>query len=113
MTRDVRFTRHHRRTIFLIKTFSHPNLPCNPLISMDNRNAPNHYVELKEKTMGQSLVKNYLHIIFSTKSRHPFIDHSIENDLYAYLGGICTSLESSPLKIGGHKDHVHILCLLS
>ena len=68
---------------------------------------------LKKKTMGQSLVKNYLHIIFSTKNRHPFIDHAIENDLHAYLGGICTNLECTPLKIGGDKDHVHILCLLS
>jgi REP element-mobilizing transposase RayT len=63
--------------------------------------------------MGQSLVKNYMHIIFSTKHRKPLIDETIETELYNYLGGICNNLECQPLKIGGHKDHVHVHCLLS
>lgn len=63
--------------------------------------------------MGQSLVKNYLHLVFSTKHRQPLIDESIENELHAYLGGICKNLECHPLKIGGYTDHVHILCMLS
>jgi REP element-mobilizing transposase RayT len=63
--------------------------------------------------MPQSLVKNYIHIIFSTKERYPFIDNSISKELYSYLGGICKNLESYPVKIGGISDHVHILCLLS
>src|SRR4051794_26166020 len=63
--------------------------------------------------MGQSLVKNYLHIIFSTKYRQPLIHEVIENELYAYLGGICKNLECHPIKIGGYTDHVHILCMLS
>lgn len=63
--------------------------------------------------MGQSLVKNYLHLVFSTKHRQPFIDEPIENELHAYLGGICKNLECHPLKIGGYTDHVHILCMLS
>jgi len=63
--------------------------------------------------MGQSLAKNYLHIIFSTKHRHPMIDDEIETQLHSYLGGICNRLESFPVKIGGYRDHVHILCLLS
>ena len=63
--------------------------------------------------MGQSLVKNDLHIIFSTKNRQPFINDKIEGELYAYLGGICNNLESFPLKIGGYRNHVHLLCLLS
>jgi len=63
--------------------------------------------------MGQSLVKNYLHIIFSTKYRQPLISEAIENELHSYLGGICKRLECAPIKIGGYYDHVHILCLLS
>ena len=63
--------------------------------------------------MPQSLVKLYLHIIFSTKNRRPLIDEEIENALYSYLGGICNSLECFPVKIGGHKDHVHILSYFS
>lgn len=63
--------------------------------------------------MGQSLVKNYIHIVFSTKHREPLIDESIENELHAYLGGICKNLECTPIKIGGYSDHIHILCMLS
>jgi putative transposase len=63
--------------------------------------------------LGQSLVKNYIHIIFSTKGREPLIHPSIENELYSYLGGICNNMECTPIKIGGHYDHVHILCFLS
>lgn len=63
--------------------------------------------------MGQSLVKNYLHIVFSTKLRQPFITENIENELFAYLGGICNEFECNPIKIGGYLDHVHVLCMLS
>ncbi len=63
--------------------------------------------------MPQSLVKNYLHIVFSTKHWQPLIFPAIEPELYSYLGGICNSLECSPIKIGGYTDHIHVLCLLS
>jgi len=63
--------------------------------------------------MGQSLVKNYIHLIFSTKNREPLIHPSVENELYAYLGGICKNLDCTPIKVGGHIDHIHILCMLS
>jgi len=63
--------------------------------------------------MPQSLVKNYLHITFSTKNRYPFIDEKIREELFSYIGGICKNLECNPIKVGGHLDHVHILCLLS
>lgn len=63
--------------------------------------------------MGQSLVKNYLHIVFSTKYRQPFIQSALETELHSYLGGICKNLECHPFKIGGYTDHIHILCMLS
>lgn len=63
--------------------------------------------------MPQSLVKNYLHIIFSTKYRQSLILPEIEGELFNYLGGICKNLECNPVLVGGHKDHIHILCLLS
>jgi putative transposase len=63
--------------------------------------------------MPQSLVKNYLHITYSTKDRYPFIDDGIKEELYKYIGGICKNLECYPIIVGGHIDHVHILCLLS
>ena len=63
--------------------------------------------------MGQSLVKNYIHIVFSTKHRQPLIMPSVEKELHSYLGGICNNLDCHVLVIGGYKDHVHILCMLS
>lgn len=63
--------------------------------------------------MGQSLVKNYIHIVFSTKYRQPLIHAPHEDQLHSYLGGICKKLECQPLKVGGYTDHVHILCMLS
>lgn len=63
--------------------------------------------------MPQSLSKVYVHITFSTKHRQKLIDDEIANRLYEYLGGICKNLECHPVQVGGHKDHVHILCILS
>jgi REP element-mobilizing transposase RayT len=63
--------------------------------------------------MGQSLVKNYIHIVFSTKHREPLIKFPIEKELHSYLGGICNNLGCHVLIIGGYKDHVHILCMFS
>ena len=63
--------------------------------------------------MPQSLSKVYVHIIFSTKNRQNLIDDRIENSLYEYLGGICKGLECNPVRVGGHKNHVHLFCLLS
>ena len=65
------------------------------------------------KTMGQSLVKNYIHLVFSTKHRQPLIYPPVEAELLAYLGGICNKLECTVIKVGGYTDHIHILCMLS
>jgi putative transposase len=63
--------------------------------------------------MSQSLARNYIHIIFSTKNRQPLISESIENELFDYLGGVCKELDCNPVQVGGYLDHVHILCTLS
>ena len=61
--------------------------------------------------MGQSLVQNYIHIVFSTKYRYPFIHPPVEDELHAYLGSICNRLECHSIIVGGYTDH--ILCKLS
>ncbi len=63
--------------------------------------------------MPQSLVKNYIHIVFSTKNRLPLIDQEIESALHGYIAGICNNLDCQAIKIGGFVDHVHILFILS
>jgi putative transposase len=64
--------------------------------------------------MSQSLAKVYLHIVFSTKNRQPFLaDKTLREECHAYLAGTCKNLGSPSLKVGGVADHVHILCFLS
>jgi REP element-mobilizing transposase RayT len=63
--------------------------------------------------MSQSLSKVYVHLTFSTKNRFPFIKDPIKERLWEYIGGICKGLDCNPVQVGGHNDHVHILCLLS
>jgi putative transposase len=63
--------------------------------------------------MSQSLVKNTVHLIFSTKYREHLIQPAIESELHAYLFGTCKELECPPIRVGGGTDHVHVLCALS
>jgi len=63
--------------------------------------------------MGLSLVKNHMHITFSTKNRIQNLYSPVADELHAYLGGICNNLECPTVCVGGHFDHVHILCMLS
>ena len=64
--------------------------------------------------MPQSLAQIYLHVVFSTKHRVPFLQNKgLRAELHAYLGGICRDLDSPSVIIGGVEDHVHVLCRLS
>jgi putative transposase len=63
--------------------------------------------------MGQSLVHNYIHIVFSTKHCKEFIESPHEKELYKYITYICLTLKVPLLAINGHKDHIHILVMLS
>jgi putative transposase len=63
--------------------------------------------------MPQSLAQIYLHIVFSTQERRPFLaDKSIRTEMHSILGGECNKLECPVLRVGGVGDHVHILCRL-
>ena len=64
--------------------------------------------------MPQSLAKIYVHIVFSTKHRFPFLSTpELRNEMHAYLGGTFKELDCPVLTVGGPADHVHILCVLS
>jgi putative transposase len=62
--------------------------------------------------MAQSLSNILLHIVFSTKHRQPFIDESIERELFKYLATACNTLGCPTHGIGGTDDHIHIACSL-
>ena len=64
--------------------------------------------------MSQSLVKNPIHIIWSTKRRHPFLeDQQIQGEMCVFLKGACDQMDCSAIKIGGTENHIHVLCHLS
>ena len=61
--------------------------------------------------MPQSLSAVYVHLVFSTKERRPFLrDKAVRDSLHAYMGGVSKTLECPPLIVGGVEDHVHLLC---
>ena len=63
--------------------------------------------------MSQSLVQIYVHIVYSTKDRKPFLrDREFRDRTHRYLAGICKNLKSPALVVGGVEDHVHILSRL-
>lgn len=63
--------------------------------------------------MPQSLARNVIHLIFSTKNRQPFIVPAIRDRLHAYLAGTVNELGCHAIKVGGIADHVHILFVLA
>lgn len=63
--------------------------------------------------MPQSLAKVLVQVIFSTKSRQPFIQRAVRPKLHAYLAGTLDNLQSPSLQVGGTADHVHTLFSLA
>ena len=64
--------------------------------------------------MSQSLSKIYLHLIFSTKDRIPYLtDRGLRREVHAYLAGACRDLGSPSIAVGGVEDHVHMLFYMS
>jgi putative transposase len=62
------------------------------------------------RSMPQSLSAVYIHLVFSTKERRPFLrDKSTRDALHAYLGGISKQIDCPTLLVGGVEDHVHLL----
>jgi len=65
--------------------------------------------------MPQSLAQIYVHIVFSTKDRKPWLrDDALRDELYAYMATILRDNVDSPaIIISGVEDHVHALVRLS
>jgi REP element-mobilizing transposase RayT len=59
--------------------------------------------------MAQTLVKLYVHIIFSTKNRAALILPETEEELFAYIGGISNNNKSKLLAANGTANHIHLL----
>ena len=62
--------------------------------------------------MPQSLAKNAIHLIFSTKERRPDLKVNIQPELHAYMATVFKNLNCPVLIINSVEDHIHILFLL-
>src|SRR5947208_17108659 len=49
-----------------------------------------------------------LHLIFSTRERHPLIKPEFRSELFAYLGGIVREKHKTALIIRDTADHIHM-----
>lgn len=49
-----------------------------------------------------------LHVVTSTKHRHPWITTDLADRLYPYIGGIIRAHKGTLYAIGGVDDHVHL-----
>jgi REP element-mobilizing transposase RayT len=63
--------------------------------------------------MPQSLARNLLHLIFSTKNREPLLADASRERMHAYIAGILNNMECHAIRVGGVADHVHALFVLS
>ena len=63
--------------------------------------------------MPQSLSAVYIHLVFSTKERRPFLrDPTVRESLHSYPGRISKQLGCAPLIACGVEDHIHQLVRL-
>ena len=64
--------------------------------------------------MAQSLARLWIHLIFSTKNRFPFLsDKKLRTDIHAYLAKLLREQDCETLIVNGVEDHVHALFALS
>ena len=63
--------------------------------------------------MAQSLAKNYIHIVFSTKNRENTMRKEDLAEIFSYITGIIKNCECSSISVGGTNNHIHILCTLN
>lgn len=67
----------------------------------------------KDFAMPQSLARNLVHLVFSTKNREPILTEAIRDPLRAYASAVLRDLDSHAIAMNAWRDHVHILFALS
>ena len=65
------------------------------------------------KQMAQSLAKNYIHIVFSTKNRENIIKKEDLAEVFSYIAGVVKGCECNSICVGGTTNHIHLLCTLN
>ena len=63
----------------------------------------------RTRTMSQSLVKNLIHLTFSTKGRAPLLKEDVRTELHKYIKGVFRDWECPAIAVNSVEDHVHAL----
>jgi len=63
--------------------------------------------------MPQSLAALFVHLIFSTKNREPFVTPEIGTELYPYATTVFQELNCPAIAVSGVADHIHCLFMLA
>lgn len=63
--------------------------------------------------MPQSLSNILIHLIWSTKDRHPWLTPGIREKTHAFLAGAVRQMDCEAYRVGGVADHVHLAVRLS
>lgn len=62
--------------------------------------------------MSHSIVKQFIHFMWSTENQNFLIPESVRNELYAYLTNLVHSKSGKTCAFGGTSDHLHVLTSL-
>lgn len=63
--------------------------------------------------MPQSLSNILIHVVWSTKDRHPWLTPDIRYKTHAFLAGAVRNMGCEAYRVGGVADHVHLAVRLS
>ena len=64
--------------------------------------------------MPQSHAQIWLHVVFSTKERRPFLQQpDLRDEMFRMLAFHVKAMDCVSASVGGHVDHVHLLVGLS
>ena len=66
-----------------------------------------------DRFMPQSLSNILIHLIWSTKGRHPWLQPVIREKTHAFLAGAVRKCDCEAYRVGGVVDHVHLAVRLS
>ncbi|MBK9263282.1 MAG: IS200/IS605 family transposase [Polyangiaceae bacterium] len=63
--------------------------------------------------MSKTFTELFVHVVWGTFRRTPWIAESVEKPLYAAMSEKCREIGCVPMALGGTSDHVHMLAALT
>jgi putative transposase len=67
----------------------------------------------KTLILPQSPSNILIHLVWSTKDRHPWLSPGIREEIHAFLAGAVRQCDCEAYRVGGIADHVHLAVRLS